>query len=324
MNHFRQWLSDAKTRFYRQPKDELLRLRRWGADAYFNLEKWQGQMEVAAWELPELDALPSDENEPLEIWFLTGKRFWYQTAFCAWTLARHSQRSVVLNVVDDGTLTPKHEEGLRRLFPDGVTLRRESVRERIEDLLPESRFPMLRKRWVDYINIRKLTDVHLGSSGRKLVLDSDMLFFDKPKALLNWFGGRGFDGEGEAARFCLMKDCEESYGYSRSLMKELCGTELGSLLNVGVCGFSSEEINWEELEAWCQALHDREGTSYYLEQALVAMLASRAGNAVLPRDRYVTFPSREQTLGGEGVLQHYVSDSKPWYFKIAWKLALEK
>ena len=116
-----------------------------------------------------------------------------------------------------------------------------------------------------------------------------------------------------------MVDCEESYGYSRELMEELAGATIPPLLNVGICGLASELINWEELEHWCQALVEREGTSYYLEQALVAMLAARLPPTVMPRSRYITFPTRQQTLAGEGVLQHYVADSKPWYFGEAWR-----
>jgi len=44
---------------------------------------------------------------------------------------------------------------------------------------------------------------------------------------------------------------------------------------------------------------------------------------VMPRSSYITFPLRQQTLAGEGVLQHYVADSKPWYFGEAWKLVLK-
>jgi hypothetical protein len=95
------------------------------------------------------------------------------------------------------------------------------------------------------------------------------------------------------------------------------------LLNVGICGLASELINWEELEHWCQTLVEREGTSYYLEQALVAMLAARTNPTVMPPSIYITFPIRQQTMAGQGVLQHYVADSKPWYFGEAWKVMLK-
>ena len=307
-------LSDLKTRCYRGPRDELQRLRRWGPRAYFRLPKWQNEMAAAAQKLPG-PFIPKKAS-PVELWFLTGHRFWYQTAFCAWTFSHQAQRPVILNLVDDGTLSLEVGNSLRRIFPSGLTLRKEDVASQLDNRLPPEEFPMLRQRWTDYINIRKLTDIHLGGTGRKLVLDSDMLFFDRPDEILEWY-----DGKEDTS--LLMTDCEESYGYSRSLMTELAGAEIPPRLNVGVCGLHSEELDWRELEHWSRTLFEQEGTSYYLEQALVAMIAARRSPVVLDPDRYITYPSQEQTHRGHGVMQHYVADSKPWYFGHAWRLASE-
>lgn len=316
MANARALLSAAKSALYRHPKDELQRLQRWGPRAYFRTGAWQRQMEQAATRLPALALTGSDSGRPLEVWFLTGARFWYQTAFCAWSLAHHSQRELLLNLVDDGSLSFDQEQHLRRLFPSGVTRWKHEVAAELDQHLHVSRFPVLRQRWSDYINIRKLTDIHLGSSGTKLVLDSDMLFFRRPDELLAWWD--------QPNGICLMVDCEESYGYSRELMEELAGAPIPPLLNVGICGLASEMINWEELEDWCQILVEREGSSYYLEQALVAMLAARSVPTVMPRASYITFPTPQQTLAGEGMLQHYVADSKPWYFGKAWRVLFSK
>jgi hypothetical protein len=149
MNRLRQHLSDVKTVLYRNPRDQWARLRRWGPRAYFRCDAWAREMEAAAWQLPILAptvSSPSALGRPLSIWFLTGRRFWYQTAFCAWSLAKHSDRELSLNLVDDGTLEASHVEGLRRLFPAGVTLRKEDVRDQLEEFLPLDRFPVLRQR----------------------------------------------------------------------------------------------------------------------------------------------------------------------------------
>lgn len=309
----RALLSAAKTALYRQPKDELKRLQRWGLQGYFLSGYWQRQMEAGACRLPALEA-PVLESPALVVWFLTGRRFWYQTAFCAWSLARHSGRAMVVHLADDGSLTPELERQLRRLFPDGTTLWREEAREQFARLLPVERYPTLHRRWHDYINLHKLTAPHLGASGMQLVLDSDMLFFRRPDGLLAWWDQRD--------QPCQMVDCEESYGYSRPLLECLAGVPLLPSLNVGICGLASDTIDWDELEFWCHSLEETEGTSYYLEQALVAMLASRRQPTVLPRTDYITCPTRAQAETGYGVLQHYVADSKPAYFRTAWKLVI--
>ncbi len=270
-------------------------------------------MAAAVFTLPAPKVDP--KAAPVELWFLTGGKFWYQTAFCAWTFSHCSQRRITLQLVDDGTLSSSNESELRRLFPAGSTVRKSDITRTLAQQLPPKRFPVLHQRWDDYINIRKLTDIHLATKGRKLVLDSDMLFFARPDALLDWI-------DSDNPLPLLMTDYEENYGYSRPLLRELCGEEPPRQLNVGLCGLRSEDLDWPELEHWCRELFAREGTSYYLEQALVAMLAARKGAEVLPATDYITYPTRSQTLNRVGVMQHYVADSKPWYFQTAWRLAI--
>lgn len=321
MRSYPAWLSELKTAVYRRPRDYWRKLQRWGPRAVLRLPAWQRRMERAAEVLTPPTA--GDRNAPpLEVWMLTGERFWYQSAFCAWTLARHSKRSIILHLIDDGTLTPLLEQKLRRLFPEGTTLCRVAALKQLQSQLPVDRYPTLHRRWHDYINIHKLTGAHLGGSGVKLVLDSDMLFFHRPDALLAWWDAAVADPCGEVGHSpCLMVDCEESYGYSPALMEELAGAPIVPLLNVGICGLSSSSIDWDLLEHWCTVLEAREGASYFLEQALVAMLAARVQPVVMPRRDYITFPTSAQSSSGEGVLQHYVADSKPWYFDVAWERA---
>lgn len=304
----------TKTLLYRRPKDLIAQIWRFGPRAYFSLNRWQQNMEQAARELqpPEF----TESEEPISLWFLTGSNFWYQTAFCAWSFSRQSSLPVELNLIDDGTLKPEQTSNLRRLFPTGQTVDRSAAQARMAKYLPPEDFPVLNQRWNDYINIRKLTDIHLGSTGVKVVLDSDMLFFHPPTELVSWV-------KNPDQPTMVMTDCEESYGYSRKILHELSGTELPPLLNVGVTGLSSEALDWEELEQWCEALVEREGTSYYLEQALIAMLAARSGVRVLSADKYLTFPRKAKTLAREGVLHHFVAESKAWYFERGWRLAMK-
>jgi hypothetical protein len=268
------------------------------------------EMEKAASTIP---SIPTREKV-FELWFLTGKRFWYQTAFCAWTFAQHSQANISLNLIDDGTLQEAHIEQLRRIFHQVSVVKGSDVQQKNEQLLPFAKYPILRQRWLDYINIRKLTDIHLGSSGKKLVLDSDMLFFKRPDMLLQWL-------EAKTPSLLHMVDCVESYGYSRVLMEQLAGGALPQKLNVGICGLKSEWLDWDEIEFWCRTLLEKEGTNYYLEQALVAMLSVRHSRTEVSAADYITFPTREQVSKRVGVLQHYVADSKLDYFQGAWRFA---
>lgn len=266
------------------------------------------EMEAAARALP---VLPSAAGAPLELHLLTGEKFWYQTAFCLWTLARHAGRPLAPVIYDDGTLAEEHRAPLRRLFPAARIITQGETIARLDAFLPAARFPVLRERWLNYPNIRKLTDPHIGASGWKLVIDSDLLFFRRPDFLLAWCA--------TPDRPLHAVDCETSYGYSRNLMNELAGAPVADLVNVGLTGLNSHELDWERLERWCATLIARERTSYYLEQALVAMLVAGRTCAVAPAADYVTRPLPPEAVECHAVMHHYVAHTKRWYFQRNWR-----
>jgi hypothetical protein len=282
------------------------------------LEQWRtargrAEMECAAHSLPVLD-FEADRAAPLELHLLTGRQFWYQTAFCLWTFARYAQRPLEPCIYDDGSLDSKHRAALARLFPATRFILQTDTRARLERFLPASRFPYLRERWKHYPNIRKLIDVHLGSSGWKLVIDSDLLFFRRPEFLLRWLEA--------PSRPLHAVDIETCYGYSPPLLAAMTGAPLAERLNVGLCGLRSEELDWERLEHVCRTLIARAGTHYYLEQALFAVLLAGHVCAVAPAEDYVTLPQPPEVEYCSAVMHHYVAGSKRWYFRQNWRHAL--
>ena len=248
-----------------------------------------------------------------EIHFLTGARFWDQTAICLYSLQHHAGRALPAVFHDDGSATDTIMDRLDRLFPHARWRRHAEIVATLDEHLPVARFPVLRERWAVYPNIRKLTDVHVGSRGWKLVLDSDMVFFRRPDFLLDWLA--------TPIRPLHMVDVEESYGYSRALLQSLAGTSIPPLVNVGITGLASESLDWERLERWCRELIAAEGPSYYLEQALIAMLMAGQSCAVAPAADYIVLPDEAECRNPRAVLHHYVADSKRWYYRETWRRA---
>jgi hypothetical protein len=271
------------------------------------------EMEVSARRLP---ALPPGAGSPLELHLLTGRKFWYQTAFCLWTFARHAGRPLTPVLYDDGTLAPEHRDLLARVFPAARFIAQADILARLDACLPIARFPALRERWLNYPNIRKLTDVHAGRRGWKLVIDSDLLFFRSPRLLIDWLD--------QPAQPLHAVDCRTSYGYSRALMNELAGRPVADLVNVGLTGLNGGELDWERLESWCATLIARERTNYYLEQALVALLVAGRPCTVAPAADYVTLPVAPEARACRAVMHHYVANSKRDYFQRNWRVALAR
>lgn len=296
-------------KFYHTPFNRIRdSLRNGGPFVQRRTERGRLKMESAARTLP---LLPATAGQPMELHLLTGRRFWYQTAFCLWSFARNAGRPLAPIIYDDGTMAEEYRTPLARLFPAARFVSQPETLSRLDACLPTTRFPVLRERWLNYPNIRKLIDPHLGSTGWKLVLDSDLLFFRRPEFLLGWLDAPD--------RPLHAVDCETSYGYSRPLMNQLAGTPVAELVNVGLTGLNSGELDWARLEYWCRTLIDRESTSYYLEQALIAMLVAGRPCAIAPATDYVTLPMPPEAMACSSVMHHYVAQSKRWYYQQNWQ-----
>lgn len=293
---------------WHRPKGFVGKCRREGLLNLWLAARGRRAMENAARLMPSLDPAPP---EAPAVFFLTGSAFWYQTAFCAHTLVSQAGTPLRIIVVDDGTLTANQAAELQRIFPSLRVVWSAAVDRRLDAHLPVERFSNLRRRRLVYPHLRKLTDIHAGETGWKLVLDSDMLFHHRPSFLLEWLNA--------PKQPCHMADVEDSYGYSIQLMTELTGASIPRQLNVGVCGLKSEDIDWNRLETWCRVMLEREGSHYLQEQALVAMLMADRVRSVAPADEYVVRPTREETERPTAVLHHFVAESKAWYFRFGWQ-----
>jgi hypothetical protein len=300
---------------YHQPLAWLARSRREGGP----WQQWidargRAAMREAAARLP---AQPAAAAGAPRVAFLTGKKFWYQTALCCWTLRHHAGLALQPVFVDDGTLDTSLLGEIERVFPGALVEKQDDIDVRLDTHLPEKKFPTLRNQRRTYIHLRKLTDVHVGRRGWQLVLDSDMLFFRRPAELIHWLS--------DPLQPVHMLDVHDSYGYPDSTLTELAAPHpLPKLLNVGILGLRSETIDWEQLEAWCAALLRRHGTSYYLEQALVALWLSRSHPVRLAREDYRVMPDEDECRVPQAVMHHYVADSKRGYFRHAWQRALAR
>ncbi|MDK2971326.1 MAG: hypothetical protein PWP23_1081 [Candidatus Sumerlaeota bacterium] len=302
-------------RAYYRPRAFMRRCFDEGALNLLRSHRGRREMESAAARLRPSSVGASRDSQGAAIHFLTGRGYWYMTAFCAATLLRHAGRPLHLVIDDDGTLQPEHVAHLRRIL-GGISVRTPSeIAAALDEHLPTSEFPALRARRLAYPHLRKLTDIHAGCSGARLVLDSDMLFWSRPDALLGW--QKKPDGA------LCMKDCDDSYGYSFDLMEQLVGAPLPRRLNVGIVGLDGESIDWPSLERWTRELLEREGSSYYQEQALTAMLFARRKVTFLDASRYVVKPGDAEVHSPSAALHHYVAESRHAYFQQAWHRAAE-
>lgn len=305
------FLGELKTTFYRRPKDELRRLFAWGPQGYFLEQKWKAEMEEAAKRLPPSPV--SERREVRDIHFLCGREHWYQAAFCAWSYQRHSRYRIRPIVIDDGTMDAEAEGWFRGVVPDLTIRRKTECDAKFEADLPASKYPNVSAWRARQILFRKLTDVFGADDEWRLLFDADMLFFAPPVEIDNALERR--DG------IIVQRDCWESYGYSRALTESLTGQALPEAINIGMLLYNGRLTNWDRVEYWLGVLEAKEGRPYNVTQATFAMLLAGQPVDVLERERYKVLASSPCRLGTGRIAEHYVADSKPWYFSHAWKMA---
>lgn len=294
---------------YRYPLSNWKNIQRLGGLlSYRRMLKGKQEMIKASYQLPAVNS----EKNGYNIYFLTGKNYLYQTLFCALSLTKVSKEAFQFILIDDGSFDRSLLNRVNRQMPGAKVILSKEIEENLNQQLPKKDFPYLHHKRTIYPHIKKLTDIHTADNNPyKLVLDSDMLFWNEPTEMLNWL---------KNSNGCLyMLDTVESYGYDKKLMKDLCGFEIPDLMNVGCFGSNTTKIIWKNLEHWSEELEKAEGASYFLEQALSAMLIANEHKNILNKTEYIVNPNEGTIDLSKAKLHHYVDLSKQYYFNSAWK-----
>ncbi|WP_183563767.1 glycosyl transferase [Mucilaginibacter sp. SP1R1] len=300
-------------KIYYQPKKIINEVILLGINSYFEIKRGQQQMRAGS---KLIQGVNLKNKKIHNVYFLTGQNYWYQTAFCLHSLQKVCSDYQINGIfVDDGTITELLQQTIENQFPGSKLILNEEIETLLDLKLPRDKFPVLRNRRSSYPHLRKITDIHLLSGDWKLVLDSDMLFFKTPDVILHWLK--------EPKESFFLQDKENSYYYSKSLMEFLTGSPIIPRLNVGVVGLDSKSINWINLELWIKNLEEQEGSHYYLEQALSAMLSAGQKVIIANASDYIVLPDKDEALNPSVILHHYVAGSKEWYYKNAWNQLLK-
>lgn len=280
------------------------------------VEQWRTregreEMRESAAELPRLDPPSENPDGPLRVHFLTGEDHWYQTLFCFASLQQFSKSRITPVLYSDGSLSEPYRDKFRCVVPWVEVRTQSDIEDRLNEALPRGQYPLLRK-WRDIQPLtRKITDLHAGETGWKLLLDSDMLFFRRPEFILDWLQN--------PERPCYMVDVDTWYGYSPQLRYTLTNGPIPEAANIGIFGWKSEEVDFDQVQHWIRVMDEREGRRYNITQALCSLMFAGRNCTVAPPRDYVVSPSMEEGKSPSAVLHHYVSESKRAYFQHGWR-----
>lgn len=287
--HPRTWLGDRVAAALRTRRDRAMR--------------------AAAARLQPLQLPPPDRTRP-PCRFLTGERFAHQTVFCArsfeWACGTH----VLIEIFSDGTLRSEHDALIHRVLPHAVVHADEATAARLERQLPPDRFPRLRAMRDHCPLMRKVLDLHVGFRGPSLSLDSDMLFFRLPGALLDWMV--------DPRENLYMHQEGDALVGDRASLGQALGVALFPGVNSGIVALNDAAIDWDDLERAAAALTGEQRRHLWAEQTLLAYQVSRQGARPLARTDYRLCHSRADLTGALPVLRHYVHKAKDCYLADEW------
>lgn len=270
-------------------------------------------MKVAARDLPPM-AEPQ-AHSGLSVNFLSGEHYWHQTLFCFYSLQLVVDGKVDVTIYDDGSFTRGLIDLLRAKIGWVRVVSAAEAEARLDNFLARDRFPTIRTRRDTFPLMRKFADVHCDSREYRIVLDSDMLFYRTPHALLDW-------AKAAEKRGIYILDIETAYGYDPVFMSEQVGREIPARVNSGVYGIHGAMVDWDEVERCCKEQLDRFGPHYFQEQALTAMQLSRDAPAPLVEADYIVKPSVAEGYKPSAALHHYVTESRRAYFDRGWRTIL--
>lgn len=309
-------------KLYREPRDfKIISEKYGGKENYMKILQGEAEMRKFAinnLEFPDLEILNYKPSINLNL--LTGEKFIHQALFCAYSFLKHLSKKELLNyrinIFDDGSLNENAICILKSKSKNFNVISKEESLSKVEKLLPHDKFPFIHKKLMIYPIIKKMIYTHINNKGINPILDSDMLFVKRPDYFINWLNN--YQSENNETFF--IQDCQRCYGYSDNLINKLAIGIVPEKINGGLYSFNSEKFSFDRLENYIHNLELAEGKFYYLEQALIAIISSEYKNQIIASSNdYIVFPTKEQILNQEGVLQHYVDISKEWYFKEAWR-----
>jgi hypothetical protein len=263
-------------------------------------EQAQALALIDEWTLPFLEPPPG--NIPVHV--LTSSTDW---RLAAWMLAswfHFTERAWPLVIHDDGTLSDEAAGTLQKLFPPARIIRRKEADAALAPVLLA--FPFCETLRSDDPSALKIFDVgHFCSAERFLVFDSDLLFFNYPRELVDWA-----DGPGGTCWFAEA-DAERSLLTPAEVRDEL-RVEAWSRVDTGISLLHKPALDLDFLDTVLAQTSILHGSLENATRTLTMLCAARAGKGGLLPGRYEV--SRARAAADNAISRHYTQEARTHFF----------
>jgi hypothetical protein len=249
-----------------------------------------------------LPASAKDSTPAIHV--VLGRDYWRMAIWMLASFFLATKRSWPVYLHDDGTVDEQALSAIQAVVPDARLIARKEADAAMTQHLSD--FPALRQlRKVLPLSL-KLIDANLiPVKGPRFIFDSDLIFFDRPRELLEWA-----DMSINCSYF--QKDITDASAVDLSRVQTEIGVSPIWSLNSGVCALQDGFIDLEFLEdvmvRFSLLTAQRRWT---VEQTLYAILASRYDSRLLP-SAYVLTGSGPCPSGA--IMRHYVGVVRQQFF----------
>jgi hypothetical protein len=248
-------------------------------------------------------SVDTDESGDITVCVLTSRNDWLM---CLWSLASFYQFSglrLPLLIYSDGTLKVRHAERIKNIFPNARIVDPEIADATVVKALAE--FPLCRQFRLVQPCARRIIDLPILCRSRSmLMLDSDVLFFQRPEELLRHLSA------GRARNFIFERDPQDSYFDSRENIRKSFRVEIASQVNCGIMIADITNFDYARVEAWL-ANDSIQKKHHWVEQTLWAMYAGEAHTAFLSRAYDVTMSAE---IEPNAVMKHYIKPIRDFFY----------
>lgn len=250
--------------------------------------------DIVRWRIVNSPPVTGLNDDRCEIHVLTSQQDWLNLLWCLKSFYFHSGRCYQLCIHDDGSLSDEAKSVLARHFPDSRLIERARAEEEVFGSLAS--YPKCAAfRRSNHLAPKLFDFLHYLHAERMLLLDSDVLFFGFPKALIDRI---------EDPKYLLNTvnaDIASAYTVDPMVVRQRCGFDLIARFNsgLGLIHKASLQLSW--LEEFLE-LPGVLGHFWRIEQTLFALCSSRHGVELLPSE-YDVFLNGARTTQP---VRHYV------------------
>jgi hypothetical protein len=280
----------------RSANREFRRLRKHGP-SYF----WRRY--IAPSKILKAPRIETNESADITVCVLTSRNDWLM---CLWSLAsfyKFTGLRLPLLIYSDGTLSSRHTERIRSVFPNARIVDPAAADAAVSTALDG--FPLCRQFRLVQPCARRIIDLPILCRSRSmLMLDSDVLFFQRPEELLMHLNAD------RVRNFVFERDPQDSYFDSRENIRARFHVAIASQVNCGIMIADISRFEYARIEAWL-ANDSLQKKHHWVEQTLWAMYAGEAQTAFLSKAYDVTM---SPDIEANAVMKHYIKPIRDFFY----------